>query len=56
MILETILQERVVDLIINMRNGVNITKLTSNFLSNRAITGFSTRSPEIFIRKDYANA
>ena len=56
MILETILQERVVDLIINMRNRVNITKLTSDFLSNRAFTEFSARSSEIFIRKNYANA
>ena len=55
MILEAILQERVVDLIINMRNRGNITKLTSDFLSKRAFTGFSTRSPETFIRKYYAN-
>jgi len=46
----------VVDLIINIRNGIHITKLTFNFLSNCAIAGFSTRSSEIFIRKDYANA
>ena len=38
------------DLIINMRNGIHITKLTFNFLSNCAITGFSTRSSDIFIR------
>ena len=51
-----ILQERVVDLIINMSNGIHITKLTFNFLSNCAIIGFSTRFSEIFIRKDDANA
>jgi len=45
-----------VDLIINMRNGVYMTELTFNFLSNRAITGFPTRYSENFIRKDYANA
>ena len=44
------------DLIINLRNGVYITRLIFDFLSNRAITGFPTRSSEIFIRKDYANA
>ena len=51
MILEAILQERVVDLIIKMRNRGNIAKMTSDLLSKRAFTGFSTRSFEIFIRK-----
>jgi len=44
------------DLIINLKNKINITKLTRDFPYNCTITGFSTRSSEDFIRKNYANA
>ena len=44
------------DLIINLKNEIYITKLTRGFPYNGAITGYSTRSSEDIIRKDYANA
>ena len=39
------------DLIINLRNGVYITRLIFDFLSNRAITGFPLDSLRLLLEK-----